>query len=978
MVSRVLALVLCAVCGAVVAAESSASREIINFNHGWEFVRLNDKPRPIDAKFLVPREQMEIVSVSSEETEGENAGAVNAIDGNEGTFWHSKWQGQAAEYPHEMVIDLGGVFELQGLTYLARQSGSNGMIGRFEVYASMEPVEWGKAVASGRFRDEKRLQVISFAEPVEAEYVKLVALDAIHGEDFASVAELGFLRVNLAEKGADWESQFSVLHVSEDDLEGDEDESSVGDELGAVADKEWEKVSLPHTAYVEPLVVNNQWQGICFYRKTFDVGEELAGRKIFVEFEGAMELADVWVNGEHLMQHAGGYLPFTVDLTDVVEYGEENEMLVRLDNNDHPTIPPGKPLSGVDFSYYHGIYRDVRMVVTNEVYITDAVSANEIAGGGVFVQYENVSEKAATVKVKTHVRNDSINMRDVVIEQVLRDAEGAVVLRDKSEAVKVTAGGNEHIQQSFVVDDPKLWSPDSPNLYRMVTKVTAGGEVIDSVRTRIGIRWFEFTREGGCKINGEPVYLLGTNRHQEHPYIGNALSNNAQWRDVWRIRNAGYNTLRLGHYPQDPAVLEACDELGMIVIEPIPGWQFFNNNETFVKRVYRDVRDMIRRDRNHACVALWEVVLNESHAPHFVERNAYEIAHEEMPGEQCFACGDPYGAKCWDVSYNQWREDITRPQDAQPDVPGFIREYGDYEFGGHYSTTRQYRGDGEKALLQSAWNFQWSLNRYKAQYPWTVGCATWLMFDHNRGGSENIEGSGTSDIFRLPKFTYYFFQSQRDPDVDLPDGIESGPMVEIANYWTKRKSPTKVVVYSNCDEVALLVNGERVARQRPDDGPSTEYGPRYEGGRPFDGGNCENLESPPFTFSGVDYEPGTLKAVGYIDGEAAANDAVVTAGEPAGLRIEFGTCGKELAADGADVIFVYATVVDGEGNPNYLADNGVTFEVDGPGRIFGPSVVDAEAGVATVLLQATREPGEIIVTAEADGLEAAAATIRSR
>lgn len=960
------------------------TRKVTNFNHDWQFVRVNDKPKPIDAKFLVPRDNWKIIAVSSEETKAENTPATNAIDGNDNTFWHTKWQGMPGKFPHELTIDLGAEYNLQGMTYLARQNGDNGMIARFELYTSNDPANWGAPAIKGRFRNEKRLQVATLANPTPARYVRFVALSSINGQPFASAAEIGFLKIDKREKAQDWEAQFSVLHVGDDAEEqtagtdtADGAAKPLTDELAPVKEKTWESVSLPHTAYVEPLVANNQWQGICFYRKTFDVDEALKGKKLFIEFEGAMELADVWINDKHMLQHAGGYLPFTIDITDAVTYGQANTITVKLDNYDHPTIPPGKPLSGVDFSYYHGIYRDVKFIVTDKLHITDPVHANIEAGGGIFVTYADVSKDKATVNIKTHVKNTETANANAIVLQVLIDKDGKTIATSKSKQQTIAASDNKHIEQSFTVTNPNLWSPDDPYLYTLRTVIYKGNKPVDQVDTSIGIRWFEFSREEGFKVNGKPIFLNGTNRHQEYPYIGNALSNNAQYRDIWKIRNAGFNTLRLGHYPQDPAVLDACDKLGMIVIEPIPGWQFFNNSEVFIDRVYDNVREMIRRDRNHPSIALWEVVLNESWAPQFLETNAYEIAHKELPGPQCFACGDPYGAKCWDVSYNQWKEDITRPQDAQPDKAGFIREYGDFEFGGHYSTSRQYRRDGQQNLLMSAWNFQWSLNRYKAQYPWTAGCATWLMYDHNRGGSENVEASGTANIFRIPKFTYYFFQSQRNTQTKLP-AVESGPMISIANYWTEPDPSQKVIVYSNCDEVKLFVNGRSIATQSPDSGPSTEYGPRYKGGNSFDGGNTEHLDHPPFTFTNITFQPGELKAIGYINGKEVTQDIVNTPGNPAAIKIDFDTSGRDLTADGSDTIFVYASLVDDKGNANYTATNEITFEVTGPAKLIGDNPLNAEAGIVTVLLTADKTPAAITVTASSKGLKKAIATITSK
>ena len=243
------------------------------------------------------------------------------------------------------------------------------------------------------------------------------------------------------------------------------------------------------------------------------------------------------------------------------------------------------------------------------------------------------------------------------------------------------------------------------NLYVLSTEVVENGKVVDKEETRIGIRHIEMSIEKGFVINGKPLRLVGSNRHMEYPYVGNAISDQAQYRDMYQIRSNGFNIVRLGHYPQATAALDACDELGLLAIEPIPGWQFFNKNPLFISLTHRDVRDMIRRDRNHPSIVMWETTLNESWPPAEWKDGVVKIAHEELPGDQCFTSGDSYGYKGFDVCYNDWEEGFKRPNNSGK--PGFIREYYDYEFGGHYSTTRIRRGDGEKAQLQNAWNAQW-------------------------------------------------------------------------------------------------------------------------------------------------------------------------------------------------------------------------------------------------------------------------------
>ena len=541
----------------------------------------------------------------------------------------------------------------------------------------------------------------------------------------------------LHNQGSDWQSQFNVVHVeSSSVLQVPAD--SLEREFGLLKRGQWETVRLPHTPFVEDLVVVHQWQGVCYYKRKLEGRAEWKDKTLWLEFGGAMSLADIWVNGKHMMQHAGGYLPVVIDLSGKLDLEGENEILVRLDNRDNGLIPPGKPLSTLDFCYYGGLYRDVRLIVKSPWHITHPILAEKVAGGGVFVRYPKVSESEAEIDLKCEVANTTGQSENLILRYGLYDVNG---LWGKGKPGRKVAEGhvdialNAHdkrdVETKFRVSSPRLWSPDAPHLYDLRLEIVREGRVVDHETHRIGIRHIEMSKEKGCLINGQPVRLVGSNRHMEYPYVGNALSNEAQWRDIYQIKMNGFNIVRLGHYPQDPSVLRACDELGVLAIEPIPGWQYFNKDSLFIGLTYRDIRHLIRRDRNHPSIIMWETTLNESWPPASWKDGAIRVAHEEYPGDQCFASGDAYGYYGFDVCYNDWQEGFKRPNKS--DRPSFIREYYDYEFGGHYSTSRISRKDGEKALLQNAWNAQWSHNRYRKQYPATMGDAVWSMYDYNRG-----------------------------------------------------------------------------------------------------------------------------------------------------------------------------------------------------------------------------------------------------
>ncbi len=767
-------------------------------------------------------------------------------------------------------------------------------------------------------------------------------------------------KMKIKNQGSDWSSQYNIqhLHVLNREL------SVPADTLRAEEERlkadGWESVCLPHTPCIEPLVVRQQWQGICYYRRKLTVNTEDADKRIWLEFEGVMHLADLWVNGQHAAQHAGGYTPFVTDITEWLRVGN-NEIVVRLDNRNNSLIPPGKPLEELDFNYYGGLYRDARLIKKNTIHITHPILADEVAGG-IFVTYPHVSTGSATVEVKTHVANtgdvpQQINVRQRLYEWSKERGRKRKVAESVC-SLTVDSKDKAYASHRIEIKHPRLWYPDSPALYVLQTEVLEGKKVWDRETTRIGIRRVELSSDRGCMINGKPYRLEGSNRHQEYPYVGYALSDQAHYRDMWQIRNNGFNIVRLGHYPQDPAVLDACDELGLLAIEPIPGWQFFNSAEGFVERTYQDVRDLVRRDRNHPSIIMWETTLNESNPPKFWKDRAVQTAHEEYPGDQCYTSGDTYGYDGFDVCYNDWEDHFNRPNHTMK--PGFIREYYDYEFGGHYSTTRVTRGDGDRALVQNAWNAQWSHNRYRAYYPHTLGQAVWSMHDYNRGCCDNICYSGVADIFRLPKFSLHYFRLQ----VPAGNFTPAGKMpygVFVNSHWMMDHSDT-VYVYGNVDEVALIINGCEVARKSADNNPTT-----YQYVVSPDGGNASNLEYPPFTFFNIKWEKGELKAVGYKDGKQVAEHVVRTPEGVSTLDITYLENG--IPASACDLLLVYVSLKDEQGTTCFDENKRqVSLEVLQGGELRGPSTVKAEAGVASFVV-ATGDEKKLVLKATSDGLE---------
>lgn len=700
------------------------------------------------------------------------------------------------------------------------------------------------------------------------------------------------------------------------------------------------EVSIPHTPRIEPLVVYDQWQGKITYTKTLCIDQPAAG-KTFIHFEGAMHEAIIFLNDVEVKRHVGGYLPFTVDASDHLRSGD-NVLRVELLNTDNSKIPPGKALETLDFNYYGGIYRDVWLIRKNDIYITDPFVENTKEAGWL-VHFEEVTEKIAQGSLRIHVKNESGKAELLTVKASLSFGE------DSYDFISdLIVGLDTVVTLPLAIPNPDLWSIADPNLYAISIELTGKqGLVWDRVTDKIGIRSINLNADGFF-LNGEKQFIRGTNRHQEYPYVGYAISNNANYRDALKIKNAGFDFVRLSHYPQDESFLDACDELGILVMNAIPGWQYFEEGE-FVRNSYQDIRDMVRRDRNHPSVIFWEVSLNESGMTDAYMKEANRILKEELPFEDTYSAG-------W-MDHPSYDLFIPARQHAKPPYYWnnykdgsrkiFVAEYGDWEYYAHNAgfnqtafedltdeerTSRQLRSDGEKRLLQQAMNFQEAANSNR-KGKGIIGHANWLMFDYNRGYADDLEASGISDIFRIPKFAYYFYKSQRPPNEDVNHPlVEDGPMVKIASYWTASSS-TDLKVFSNCEEVALYLNDSLIAVNRP---VVDEF--------------SDQLLHAPFQFNIDHFVSGQLKAIGIVEGQPVAKDSVMTPGQPTAIKMEIDTTGV-LLNDEEDLFFVYASIVDTAGNFVPTATNEVLFVLEGEGTLIGENPVKAEAGIASILVK---------------------------
>ena len=712
--------------------------------------------------------------------------------------------------------------------------------------------------------------------------------------------------------------------------------------------KSWQKVSLPHTANLEPKIVNNQCQGVSWYAKNFTLSDEMYGKKLFFKFEGAMNTAEVWVNNKKLIKHQGGYLPFVIDFTEIALFDKENIIHIKLNNKDNPTTGP-KPLKNLDFNTYGGIYRNVWLIAKNSLHITDPIFTNKVASGGVFVSYPKVSKEEATINIKTHVKNENNVKQSFLIKNTLLKNDAEIIFSE-SEIYQLKKNEDEQFSTNLVLETPELWSPSSPNLYHLKTEVLQNGEVVDSEITRIGIKTIKFINQD-FYLNGTKTFLRGVNRHQEYPYVGYALSDNANYRDAKKIKEAGFDYVRLSHYPQSPAFMKACDEIGLITIDAILGWQYFSEDEAFQKHIYQTAKDLIRRDRNYASVIAWEVSLNESWMPDFFIDSLTNIAKKEYPTEQAYTAGwQPYG---YDI-YLQARQHRLQHYNSKIKKPYNVSEYGDWEYYAMNAglnqdswsnllqaerSSRQPRSAGEKALLQQATNLQEAHNDNLNTPAFADGY--WVMFDYNRGYADDIEASGIMNLFRLSKPSYYFYQSQRD--FNDPFGK---PMIHIANEW-KKDSPLDVRIFSNCEEVELFLNGKSVGKQKPNQDKISK-----------------NLKHPPFTFKLPKYNPGKLEAKGFINNINVVNHIVNSPVKPSKIKIELDVSGKKIDVNNDDIVFVYASILDKNETVLTNANDKVEFKLKGNAEIIGDNPVKTEAGVASILIKTNTKTKDLKITVQ--------------
>lgn len=694
-----------------------------------------------------------------------------------------------------------------------------------------------------------------------------------------------------------------------------------GEKFDAVLDR-WREVTLPHCFNAEDTftAARGFYRGVVWYRKTFILPEHAAGRKVFVEFGAGFSVADVWINERYAGQFMGGFTGFTVDTTDFVRPGE-NLIAIKLDSSHHPDILPGIDAKDMDYCLYGGLYREAGLIIKDKLHI---------AQHGVTVTTPVVSADKAALEVKVAVVNDYDAPVAYECKAILRDPAGNAVAEMRGHAVVAMRSRVPMVLDVVEARQPALWSVDAPTLYQLDVELLKDRMVVDAESTTVGFRWFQFTSDRGFFLNGQHLKLRGLNRHQDYPGLGNALPLRLQVRDVELLKEMGANFVRLSHYPQHPAFLDACDRLGILVYEEIASWQHIGG-EMFARNAECMMREMIARDKNHPSIILWGL-LNEGRSKPLFERlhrvakecdptrpTIYAENHPEEGGKLgCAFVPDVLG-----INYKLPHLDEIRA--ALPDCKLLSSETTNYE--------HRRRGDVEHDIRQVR-RFKTDTDIIEAR-DYMAGMALWSMHDYGTDYelSWPVQPSGVFDGYRLPKGGYWFLRSR----------WSAAPVVRIIGHWNwpgRENEPVAVLVCTNGDSVELFLNSESLGVQR--------------------GTFLAEWEVP--------YAPGTLRAVAGR-GNVSVEDLVTTAGEPVALRIE--TSDTVLCADGADLAEITVTVVDKDGHP-VLTENGyAVFRVEGPAAVRGIAGIPCTpilGGVGRIVVQATTKPGTVVICAAYRGL----------
>jgi beta-galactosidase len=685
-------------------------------------------------------------------------------------------------------------------------------------------------------------------------------------------------------------------------------------------------ITIPHTNKRLPWHSFDEktYQFVSVYRRHFKLPPEARGHHVFVDFAGVMTAATVWINGQRLGEYKGGYTPFTFELTQHVDWDRANVLAVEVDSTERADIPPFG--GSIDYLTFGGIYRDVTLRL---------VPASHLEN--IFVRPKNVMSDHPSVDVACFVAHLEPHLIPLTLEVELRDGERILSTASKELPPASISEAIAHELTLTNLGPIKLWDLSNPNVYTVVVRIRQGKTTIDQDQRRTGFREARFT-EHGFELNGKVVKLRGLNRHQTFPWVGQAMPARVQRRDALILKQElKLNIVRTSHYPQSPAFLDACDELGLLVLEEIPGWNHIGD-QAWQDLAVDNERRMICRDWNHPAIVLWGVRINESRDNHDLYTRTNALAHELDPTRQTGGIRNNYNS--------EFLEDVYTMNDfGFPLKPPKHPLYLNTEFIGHtYPTKMNDTGERltEHSLRHARVHNQLGSN---AQYAGGIG---WCAFDYdthsNFGSGDRVCYHGVSDIFRLPKPAAYFYKAQCDPGEEI--------VLEPCFQWSARSDWTsgfgvrtadgifvtrKAVVWSNCDHLKFYVGDQMLAEADPDRA------------------NFPNLPHPPFQVDLNRTPTQDLRIEGYLDGKKVIEKKYSSRGaEQQFLAIPDDLT---LVADGADATRVVLRVTDEFGNLLRYATAAIAFTIEGPAEIIGDNPFSLMGGCGAVWVRAGQKAG---------------------
>lgn len=714
----------------------------------------------------------------------------------------------------------------------------------------------------------------------------------------------------------------------------------------------FETVTLPHC--VAKLSwegwVPDDWAGLWVYRRHFAARDEFKNRRVFLDFDGVMSRAVPVFNGHALPEHIGGYLPFQYEITHWL--GEKNVLGAAIDSRWLSVPPEGyaKGPNQIDFLEPGGIVRSVRLRAVPQIFIAD-----------MFAKGVKVLSADRRVEVACTIDAAVLPQKSLRLQVDMMDGNRRVATDSK--ALDISQAGQ--LQANLVLSDlgdVKLWDTDAPQLYDVVATLYVDNEPLHDYRVRIGLREARFDLDG-FYLNGRRLQLFGLCRHELLPYTGSAMPPRVMRRDAEIMkRELNCNVVRCSHYPQSPAFLDACDELGLMVWEELPGWHYIGN-QAWQDLAVRDVKDMVRRDRNRPSVIIWGVRINESaNVPEFYRRTT-AAAKELDDTRPASGAMDRYSLKGWseDVyAFNDYQHDEqTGELDLRPPLPGvpfLLTETIGQLVGPGPSIAHKYRRAGDVGLQEKQAVYHAEAHEQAAANPRFCGVIAWCAFDYPSGENpfNQIKCPGVADIFRIPKLGATFYQAQVSPDVR--------PVIEPNFYWdfgpqTPSGPGKNVAIFSNCDRLEIFVGGKKIASVAPDRAkfPHVKYPPFFCDLEVADPGGSGKAKTP---------SP-ELRIDGYTGDKLALSRSFSAdlSQDKFTLVADDGT----LAADGADATRLVFRVTDQYGAPRPFTNGGVVFHIDGPGVIVGDNpftLLDDSGGVGAIWIKSLpNRPGRIAVRA---------------